>query len=145
LGMPAPEIEGEDIDGVPFKLSDYHGKVVLLDFWATWCKPCRDLIPHERKLVQRYKNRPFALLGVNNDADRAKLQKAVVQLEVNWRSWFDRGGPLIPGDIAKAWVIEGWPTIYLIDDRGVVRFYQVFDAELDGAVETLVKDAERKS
>ncbi len=52
VGKPAPEIEGADMDGKPFKLSDYKGKVVVLVFWGTWCGPCMAQVPHERELVQ---------------------------------------------------------------------------------------------
>src|SRR5438105_9037394 len=64
-GEPAPEIKGEDMDGKPLKLSDYRGKVVLLDFWGFWCAYCLRYIPHEKDLVRQYEGRPFVLLGVN--------------------------------------------------------------------------------
>ena len=65
--MLAPDIEGDDFDGTRFKLSDYRGKVVAVSFWASWCKPCRELIPHERAIVERFQGRNFVLLGVNID------------------------------------------------------------------------------
>jgi hypothetical protein len=57
IGKVAPEIEGESVDGTPLKLSDYRGKVVVINFWATWCGPCMDLVPHERSLVKRLEGR----------------------------------------------------------------------------------------
>src|SRR6516162_2547749 len=66
-GDRAVELEGVDVSGKPLKLSDFRGKVVMLDFWATWCGPCMDLVPHERGLVADHKNDPFALLGVSAD------------------------------------------------------------------------------
>ena len=65
VGMPAPEIDGEDFDGMRVKLSDYRGKVVVVVFWASWCPPCCAMIPHERELVERNRDKPFAMLSVN--------------------------------------------------------------------------------
>ena len=73
VGKPAPEIEGVDVDGKPLKLSDYRGKVVLLVFWGAWCGPCMALVPHERELAERYKGRPFTLLGVDCKDTRKSL------------------------------------------------------------------------
>ncbi len=90
VGKVAPEIEGEDIDGKPMKLSDYRGKVVVLVFWGTWCGPCMARIPREKALVERLKGRPFALLGINSDSDRAKLKSVLAEKGITWRSWWDR-------------------------------------------------------
>src|SRR5688572_22947341 len=69
VGKPAPEFDGEDFEGRRVKLSDYRGKVVVLVFWSTRCPPCRAMIPHEREMVERFHDRPFALIGVNNDTE----------------------------------------------------------------------------
>ncbi|HEV3006331.1 MAG TPA: TlpA disulfide reductase family protein [Pirellulales bacterium] len=68
-----PDLTGEDLKGVPFKLSDFRGKVVLLHFWAHWSAPRVGMFPHERSLVQRFAGRPFALVGVNGDEPDAEL------------------------------------------------------------------------
>ena len=65
IGAPAPEIRAIDLDGKMFSLSDYRGKVVDLSFWADWCPWCVKLFPHEKALVEKYKDRPFVLLGVS--------------------------------------------------------------------------------
>ena len=69
LGRVAPEIEGRDIDGRHFNLSDYRGRVVVLTFSGTWCGPCKAMYPHQREIVARLKARPFALLSVMTDED----------------------------------------------------------------------------
>ncbi len=79
----APEIEGRDVEGNRFKLSDYHGRVVLLTFSGKWCGPCRAMYPEERAVVQRLKGRPFALLSVNTDRDRETLRRSITQGEIS--------------------------------------------------------------
>jgi thiol-disulfide isomerase/thioredoxin len=120
IGRTAPEIEGEDISGNPLKLSDYRGKVVLISSWATWCGPCMTLVPQERALVERLKDKPFALLGINADADRETAKLAVDKEGITWPSWWDGGSK--HGPIASQWNIKRWPTLYMLDGKGVVRY-----------------------
>lgn len=119
IGQPAPEVVGVDLDGKPMKLSEYRGKVVLLSFWATWCSPCMNMIPHERAIAMRLQDKPFTIVGVNGDTAEAAIQKAVTTYEITWRSF--RNGR--PGKIAifEEWKNIGWPTLYLIDQKGVIR------------------------
>ena len=77
VGNKAPEIGGESADGIPVQLSKYNGKVVLVDFWATWCGPCRALIPHEKELHRQYDTRPFVILGVSRDEKREERRTHV--------------------------------------------------------------------
>jgi thiol-disulfide isomerase/thioredoxin len=141
VGKTVPEIEGEDIGGKKFKLSDYRGKVVLVDFWGHWCGPCRAAYPHNRELVKRYESKPFVLLGVNSDRDKETIRKAMAEEENSWRYWFDGGKS---GPIAKKFNVQGWPTFFLIDHKGVIRLRSVGapdHAELDKALEELLAEA----
>ena len=81
VGRPAPDITGVDLDGRPLSLSEYRGRVVLLNFWATWCFPCMKLIPHERELVARFQGEPFDIVGVNCDSDVGKGAMPSPELE----------------------------------------------------------------
>lgn len=139
-GKPAPEIEGKDTDGKPMKLSDYKGKVVLLSFWGTWCGPCMAAIPHERELAKKYEGKPFAIVGINSDTDAKELKSAMETNKISWRS-FDCGekGPL--GPIPMKWNVTGWPTIILIDAKGVIRSRNVAGATMDKRIDALLKDA----
>jgi thiol-disulfide isomerase/thioredoxin len=148
IGKPAPEIEGDDIDGKPMKLSDYRGKVVVLSFWFSDCFPCRKMIPDEKALVKRMEGKPFVLLGVNNDQDRDKGKALVGKEGMTWRSWWDRG---TGGSIAHRWAVEGWPTVFVLDHKGVVRYKGALkvndgtaEMTLEGAVEALLKEIEAK-
>jgi thiol-disulfide isomerase/thioredoxin len=87
------------------KLSDYRGKAVVT-FRATWCPPCMRVVPHEREPAERLKDRPFALLGVNNDraGAREEMEARVAKERITWRSWWDAGPD---GPIATRWCVEG--------------------------------------
>jgi peroxiredoxin len=146
VGEPAPEIEGEDIDGKKFKLSDLHGKVVLLDFWGNWSPPCRALFTYERSLVKRLQGKPFVLIGVNSDQDRAELKKALEKEGIPWRSFWNGGSPF--GPISTRWDVAGWPTLFVIDAKGVLRHKhvgspreKVLDEEIDKLIAEVKKTA----
>jgi RNA polymerase sigma factor (sigma-70 family) len=143
VGQPAPDIDGTDTDGRPMKLSGFRGKVVVLVFWASWCSACRAEIPEEKALVKRLEGRPFVLLGVNGDADRDKLQAFLAKEPLPWRSWRDaaddRGDG--HGPIATAWNVSAWPTVYVIDPRGVIRHRDPHGRELGDAVDALLREA----
>jgi hypothetical protein len=102
------------------------------------------MFPHEKALVKRYKNRPFALVGVNSDGDREKLKKMNEERSITWRSFWD-GPKGMHGPIAEQWNVTGWPTLFLIDHEGTVRKRWVGspgNGTLDSAIERLVKKAE---
>ena len=140
IGKLAPEIDGEDLDGRKMKLSDYRGKVVMLSFWATWCGPCMEMIPHERALVKKLEGRPFALLGINGDHKKVTIRKRIEKEEVTWRSWWGDGPE---GPIPAHWNVVNWPTIYVLDAAGVIRYKSTgFKAkELDDAIDKVLGES----
>jgi thiol-disulfide isomerase/thioredoxin len=136
VGKLAPEIDGEDLDGRPLKMSDHRGKVIVLTFWATWCGPCMAMIPHELSLARRMADKPFILLGVNGDDDRDAAKRARSTTGMTWRSW--RGGR--DGEIIRRWNVDSWPTVYVLDGKGVIRYKNVSGEKLDRAVDELVRE-----
>ena len=139
-GKPAPPIEGISMDGKPLKLSDFRGKVVVLVFWGTWCGPCIGEVPHERELAERFKGRPFALLGVDCEADKAAALKMMKEQAITWPNWND--GDPGEGPIASRYHVRGFPTIVVIDAKGILRNLNALGSALDKAVEDLVGEAE---
>ena len=97
------------------------------------------MYPHERSLVTTYKDKPFVILGVNSDRDRAKLKERSKEENITWRSFWDGGST--NGPIATKWNVSGWPTIYLIDHEGVIRFKSVGAKPFDDLLRTLVVKA----
>src|SRR5437588_1999669 len=102
------------------------------------------MYPHERSLVKRLEGKPFALLGVNSDP-KPILKDTIAKEQMTWRSWFDGGNT--SGPIATKWNVEGWPTLYVLDHKGVIRHKWVGspgDTVMDEVIESLVNEAEGK-
>jgi len=100
------------------------------------------MYPHERSLVKRLANKPFALIGVNSDGDLMELKPALEKEQITWRSFQNQKGK--NGIISDEWSVEYWPTVYVIDHKGVIRFKNLGAEELDKAIDKLVKEAEGK-
>ncbi len=96
------------------------------------------MYPHERSLVKRLADKPFALLGINSDSDRDALKETLLEEEITWRSWWDGGDT--SGPIATKWNVSGWPTVYVLDAKGVIRFKNVRGEAMDQAVESLLEE-----
>jgi hypothetical protein len=91
---------------------------------------------HERSLVEKYADKPFAIVGINSDRDRDKLKERMAEEGITWKSFFDGGGTR--GPIASAWNVSGWPTIYVLDAEGRIRFKNVRGEAMDAALEELM-------
>ena len=144
IGRTAPDIEGRDSEGNVFRLSDFHGKVVVIVFWAHWCGVCMADLPEETKFVAKMLGRPLAWIGVNSDEDVKLLRKAEENGTVNFRSWHDGQ----EGPIAMKWNVWGWPAMYVLDGDGVIRYKSRITVEFEKAapiIEALVGSTESKS
>src|SRR5262245_14782539 len=99
------------------------------------------MIPHERSLVEKLQGQPFALLGVNTDKDLNDVKHQSMDQGVSWRSWFDgsTGGP-----ICKQYKVTSFPTIFVLDHKGVIRYKNVRGDDMEKAVETLLKELENE-
>ncbi len=97
------------------------------------------MYPHERSLVKRLANEPFALIGVNSDRDLAKLRPRLKEENISWRSFWN-GPKGTGGPISAKWGVRGWPTIYILDHKGVIRFKGLRGEKMDKAVDQLLKE-----
>jgi hypothetical protein len=101
------------------------------------------MYPHERSLVKRLQDKPFALIGINSDSDREAIKKVLEKEHITWRSWWNGGSP--SGGIAQKWNVHGWPTIYVLDTKGVIRYKNVREKAMDNAVDALLKESEKQT
>ena len=101
------------------------------------------MYPHERSLVKRLADEPFALLGINSDKDRDKLKEVLKTEEITWRSWWDGGSTR--GPIASKWNVRGWPTTYVLDAKGVIRYKNVRGEAMDKAIDALLAELKKEA
>lgn len=115
-GGKTPSLVLKDLKGATIDLADYRGKVVLLNFWATWCPPCIAEMPSLIELQKKMKDKDVVILGVSIDEDEAAYHKFLKNYGVNFVTVMDkdRKTPTIYGTF-------GWPETYIIDRQGVVR------------------------
>jgi len=144
-GSPAQEFSMTDITGKPLKLSDYRGRVVLLYFWATWCKPCLAELPSLSMLYREFgvsqehhdSDGDFEIIGISLDQDREALKRFVESEQLPWPQLFDGGGWQM--QIAQQYRVTSLPRTFLIDEKGVIRFVDLRGASLSEVVTRLME------
>ena len=149
IGKPAPAFEGKDVDGKPVKLADYKGKVVLIDFWASWAPPCVEVFPHYRELYHTYREQGFAVIGVNldsmgQDLTGKKPDSKETLSSVRWFLLHHRAAwPNIIGETAeaaaKAYNVAEVPETFLVGRDGSIVQMEQQGEGLAKAIETSLK------
>jgi peroxiredoxin len=132
VGAKFPEFNEKGVDGKPLSLADYKGKVVLIDFWATWCPPCRAEIPNVVAAYKKYHSQGFDVIGVSLDQDLDKLLSYAKEHEMVWRQFFDGQG--WQNKLAVQYGIESIPATYLLDTNGIIITNDLRGEALDQAV-----------
>jgi peroxiredoxin len=126
------------IDGRDFKLSSQRGKVVLIDFWATWCPPCVKEMPVLKKLYAELKDKDFSIVGISLDTNEDKLKSYVKDQALDWdicftgKGWYD--------DTAKLYNVAQIPSTWIIDRFGKLRYFDVHGEELATIVKELLNE-----
>jgi thiol-disulfide isomerase/thioredoxin len=132
---PAPPIELKTFDGQPFKLEQLRGKVVLVNFWATWCEPCVEEMPSIQKLRTQLRNAPFEVVAVNLQEGEARIRGFLQKVPLDFPIVRDTDGA-----VARAWQARIFPSSYLVDAEGKIRY--VLAGATDWAAPANVKTIE---
>ncbi len=134
----APAFAVTTTDGRRVSLDDLKGKVVLLDFWATWCGPCREALPHMKSIAKKFDGQPLVVLSVSLDSDEQKWKDFIAKNEMTWLHYRDGG---FTGPISKMFGVESIPHTFTIDADGVLQDEQIGDASIEGKLKKLVSRA----
>jgi thiol-disulfide isomerase/thioredoxin len=129
-GAPAPEFSQISPEGTPIQLSDFKGKYVLLDFWASWCGPCRKENPNVVRLYNKYKNQGFEILGISLDQNRERWLQAIQADKLTWKHTSDLKG--WSNEVGKLYEISAIPKTFLLDPKGIIIAKDLRGAALEG-------------
>src|SRR5262249_3404646 len=135
------DVHGPTLDGKEFDLKQWRGKVVLADFWATWCGPCRAELPHVKAVYDKYHDQGFEVVGVSLDNSRERLDDFVKREELPWPQVFcdEDGKRGWDNPLARQHGVDAIPATFLLDREGRVASTNVHGAALEKAVAHLLK------
>ena len=142
IGKNAIDFKVKNLDGKELSLKQYRGKVVLLDFWAVWCGPCRAEMPNVKQVYEKYKDQHFEIIGISLDNDKLKLLAYLKEQGATWPQFFDGQG--WNNEVAQMYKVRSIPAMYLIDGEGVIRKANVRGPALGVAVDELVQENKAK-
>lgn len=123
---PAPEFELEGPDGTPYRLSDFRGMPLIVNFWATWCPPCRAEMPSMQRAWEQVKDEGIALIAVNVGEDVAAITKFAAEYPVKFPLPMD-----LESRTVQAWTVRGLPTTYVVDPQGRLAYVAAGEREWD--------------
>jgi thiol-disulfide isomerase/thioredoxin len=118
VGKPF-ELKFTDLNGKDVNIKDYAGKVVLVDFWATWCPPCREALPEMKEIYAKYRGQGFEILGISFDNEKQTLTDFIAEEKISWPQRFDGLG--WESQMATNYPLHRLPTMWLVDRKGVLR------------------------
>jgi thiol-disulfide isomerase/thioredoxin len=132
----APPFVVKTAGGQRISLDDMKGKVVLIDFWATWCVPCREALPHMREIAKKFHDEPLVILSVSLDNDEQKWKEFVEKNEMTWLQYRDGG---FKGPVSTTFAVEAIPQTFTIDTDGILQDQHIGDASIEGKLKKLIK------
>lgn len=134
----APPFSVTTLSGQQLSLDELQGKVVLIDFWATWCGPCREALPHIQDIAKKFQGQPLVILSVSLDSDEAKWKDFVAKNNMTWMQYRDGG---FDGSVAKLFSVHAIPHTFTIDPDGVLQDEHIGDASIEGKLKKLCVEA----
>ncbi len=138
-GQPAPDFTLAQADGTPLTLSDLRGKIVIIDFWASWCGPCRAGNPAMKKFYEKYHGKGVEILGISNDTDHDAWRKAIEEDGLPWLNVVDEFPvQMRPARVISMYAAPYLPTLILIDREGKIVAHNIEKEDLEEAVGKLL-------
>jgi thiol-disulfide isomerase/thioredoxin len=134
----APAFAVTTTDGQRVALDELKGKAVLIDFWATWCEPCREALPHMKEIAKKFEGQPLVILSVSLDEDEQKWKDFVAKNGMTWSQYRDGK---FTGPIATLFSVRAIPQTFTIDSDGVLQDQHIGDASIEGKLKKLVARA----
>lgn len=134
----APNFRLTTLDGSTLTLESLAGKVVLIDFWATWCGPCRQALPHIKNIAARFAGQPFVVLSVSMDKDESRWMEFVAKNQMTWLQYCDGA---FPGRVGTLFGVSEIPATFTIDADGVLEDQHAGDADIEGKLKKLIARA----
>jgi len=133
-GTKAPDFTLKTIDGITFSLSENKGKFILLDFWASWCAPCRNALPHVAQLNEKYKGKNFEIIGVSLDKNTDKWEKALAEDKCTWKQVCDTDG-----HVARLYAVSAIPLMVIVSPDGTIIKRILKKEDLDEYLSSIFK------
>ncbi len=146
-GKSLPKLSLENWRGEPVDVNNNQGKVMVIDFWATWCGPCRRALPKNVEMAKKYKDQPFVLIGIH-DARRGKerIEQVVGPLKADYPMAVDvLDSQSKSGRSAQACRLKYWPTYLVVDHKGIVRACGLQPSRVEDVVKRLLKEVPQES
>lgn len=137
IGRPFPDFRAVDIEGKTISIEQFKGKVVLVDFWATWCGPCIGEIPHVKQAYEKYHEKGFEIIAISLDRNVKQLKGFIKEQDLKWRQVFDRDNDA--GGLAEQYSVRAIPTTYLIGRDGNIAAKNLRGHALEIAVGQALK------
>ena len=138
IGKAVTNFTTVDIDGKTIDLNKMKNKVILIDFWATWCKPCVRAFPNLIELYKKYNKIGFEIIGISLDKNKKKIDSFLSKSPLPWKIIYSGKGWDDP--IKKKFGIQNIPSVWLVDKKGILRYFQIRDKDLEIKIKKLLDE-----